>query len=373
MYNNYGNLQTNWIQLAGDTLINREPNMNLKHKWEYEDGLMLSGMFQIFLASGDKKYFSYIKNNIDAYLDDDGNIDGYSFSEFNLDHINNGKILLDLFEQTHDLKYKKAADKLYNQLLEQPRTPEGTFWHKKIYPNQVWLDGLYMGSVFYGRYLSQFKSDNDLADVVHQFITAYNVTLDSKTGLCYHAYDAKKTQPWANTINGHSPHFWTRSIGWFVMAMVDVLEYIPASNPQRTDILNNLNNLLNALRKVADSKTNLWYQIPDEGDRPLNYLESSGSLMILAAIAKSIRLNYINKDDWLPFLLEGYKQALRQFISVTKENYVNVNKIAHVGGLGGPSKRDGSFAYYMSEPIVTNDHKGVGPFLLLICEMQHYL
>ena len=373
MYQTYGNQQTDWLHLAGDTMLNREPNMNLAHKWEYEDGLMLSGVYQIFLKTGEQKYLDYIKSNIDAYLDDAGHIDGYHFDEFNLDHINNGKILLDLFAETHDQKYKLAADQLYQQLLAQPRTPEGTFWHKKIYPNQVWLDGLYMGSVFYGRYLAQFKPEIGFEDVAHQFISAYNVTLDAQSGLCYHAYDAKKIQPWANPETGHSPHFWTRSIGWFVMSMVDVLEYIPETDSQRTTILKHLNDLLAALKAVADQKTHLWYQITDEADRPMNYLESSGSLMILTAIAKAIRLNYISKDDWRPFLMTGYDNALKEFISVTNQNNVNVNKIAHVGGLGGPNKRDGSFAYYISEPIVTNDHKGVGPFLLLICEMQSYL
>lgn len=369
MYTKYGDVNTDWADLGAQTMVKREPDMNPKHKWEYEDGLMLNGMYSIYQVTKKREYLHYIKHNIDLFVDGQGNIANYNYDEFNLDHVNNGKSLLDLYEETKDQRYKIAADKLYDQLLNQPKTKDGVFWHKNIYPNQVWLDGLYMGSVFYARYQHTFGIIDHLEDAVHQFLGAYDVTVDEKTGLCYHAYDESREMYWADQETGHSRHFWLRSLGWFIMSMVDVQEYLPDSIDGKQQINKNLNSLLDAVQKVADPATNLWYQIPDEGDRPMNYLESSGSLMILTAIAKAIRMGYVNKDKWTPILNKGYKNAIEQFISVTNSGYVNVNKIAHVGGLGGDSHRDGSFAYYISEPIVVNDHKGVGPFLLLSAEM----
>lgn len=369
MYRSYGDENTDWANIAAYTMLHREPNMNLEHKWEYEDGLMLNGMYDVYKVTKKSEYLHYIQDNINRLVDTKGNIYNYKHEDFNLDNINNGKILLDLYAETRNERYKLAADKLYNQLLDQPKTKEGSFWHKKIYPNQVWLDGIYMGSVFYAQYQKMFDIKNNFSDVEEQFLLAYKVTLDSKTGLCYHAYDESKKQSWANNITGQSKHFWLRSLGWFIMAMVDVQEFLPESI-NKNEINKNLNNLLKSIQKYADSKSNLWYQIPDESDRPMNYLEASGSLMILNAIAKSIRLKYISVSTWSPILEKGYKNAIKQFVSLTNEGFVNVNKIVEVGGLGGSNNRDGSFAYYMSEPVVANDHKGFGPFLMLTSEMK---
>lgn len=368
MYKKYGNVTTNWPKLGAETMILREPNMNLKHQWEYEDGLMLNGMYSIYKLTGEKRYLDYIKTNIDFFVDGQGHIANYPYNEFNLDNINNGKALLDLYYETKDLRYKKACDKLYEQLLNQPKTKGGSFWHKNKYPNQVWLDGIYMASVFYARYQYEFGLSKQYTDVLHQFIEAYRVTVDNKTGLCYHAYDETRKMLWSDA-KGHSPHFWLRSLGWYVMAIVDVLEYLPKDLTGRHQLLKILNNLLISLRKVADPTTNLWYQIPDEGNRPLNYLESSGSLMVLNAIAKGIRKGYLKEKEWAAFLEKGWANALEQFISISTEGWVNVNKICHVGSLTMWDHKDGSYAYYMTEPIVANDHKGVGPFLMLSVEM----
>lgn len=367
MYRQYGTADTDWGTLTADTMLNREPVMNLKGKWEYEDGLMLDGMYAVYQQTQKPAYLRYIQSNLERYIAADGAIKGYAPKEWQLDHINNGKILLKMYEETGDPKYKLAADRLYHQLEHQPRTPMGTFWHKDIYPNQVWLDGVYMADVFYAQYLKLIGAP-DFIDVSSQFLNAYAVTVDRESGLCYHAFDASRRMYWADAKSGCSPHFWLRAMGWFAMAMVDVQEYLP-DGTDKTHINLNLSRLLQALRKVADPATNLWYQIPDQGDRPLNYLESSGSLMVLAAIAKATRLGYLPDPQWDEFLAKGWQNALTQFITITNDGNVNVNKIAYVGGLGGATRRDGSYAYYMSEPIVANDHKGVGPMLLLAAEM----
>lgn len=360
-----------WAVLCADTMLKREPDLDTG-KWRYEDGLMLNGMFQVFQRTGNQEYFDYILHNLDRFIDDDGEIKGYIPEEDQLDNINNGKAILDAFDGTGKGKYKKAADHLFDQFKRQPRTKEGVFWHKKMYPNQVWLDGVYMGDVFYARYQKRFNIDEYMKDAAQQVLLAYKLTRDNKSGLCYHAYDGEKKMIWANKDTGHSPHFWTRSIGWFVMAMVDILDYLPDSLPEKRQIISVLQKQLKLLRLYSDTKTKLWYQVTDEGDRPLNYLESSGSLMILNAIVKSIRKGYLLREDWKQFLIESYQNALSHFISIDANGFVNVHKIVYVSGLGGPQNRDGSFEYYMSEPVVTNDHKGVGPFLMLANEMQNF-
>ncbi|MFV0560594.1 MAG: glycoside hydrolase family 105 protein [Enterococcus sp.] len=368
-YQPYGTTQTNWATQTSDTILTRKPDINPIRKWEYEDGLVMTGIYQVYQETKDPKYLEYLRYNMDLFVDGTGNIANYFYDEFNLDHVNNGKVLLDLYEETGDIRYKKAADKLYQQLLHQPRTSEGTFWHKNIYPYQIWLDGLYMGSVFYGRYKNLFEP-TDFEDVVHQFLNAYDNTLDVTTGLCFHAYDEKRVQNWANKTTGHSPHIWVRALGWYVMSIVDVYEYIPDETPGKEQMMTNLLHLMEAIQNYADPETNLWYQIVDQGDRPGNYLESSGSFMILTTIAKGIRKGYFDEAYWGPILEKGYKNGLEQFITITNDQLVNVNKMCHVAGLGGIGNRDGSFAYYMSEPIVANDHKGVGPFILASLEMN---
>ncbi|MFC8733508.1 glycoside hydrolase family 105 protein [Luteimicrobium sp. NPDC057192] len=365
----YGDASTDWATLGAETMLAREPVMNPHDKWEYEDGLMLGGVLAVHDLTGDPRYLEYVRRNLDHFVRPDGSIHAYRPDELNLDHVNNGKVVLDLFDRTGEERYRKAADLLFDQLRHQPRLAAGTFWHKKIYPHQTWLDGLYMGSVFYARYCATFGREDLFDDVALQFTTAYDLTLDPESGLCRHATDESRAMPWADPRTGWSPHVWLRALGWFVMAMTDVLEHLPETLPQRATILANLRSLLDAVREVADPRTGLWYQIPDQGGRPLNYLEASGSLMVLAAVAKGLRLGYLD-DDWSDHLDHAWASAVGEFLSLTDEGWVNVNKICQVAGLGGAAMRDGSYAYYMSEPIVANDHKGVGPFLLLAAEMR---
>jgi unsaturated rhamnogalacturonyl hydrolase len=388
MYRKYGDLSTNWAVLGANTLLEREPNINPHFKWEYEDGLTLNGLYEIYQLTNDSRYLDYIKHNIDQFVSVGGAIRGYNFDEYNLDHINNGKIVLDLYDKFKDTadgeKYKQAADLLYSQLLEHPRLNDGTFWHKKIYPYQCWLDGLYMGSVFYARYLHTFNITDKFDDVILQFTNAYTNTVDLTTnsvatGLCYHVYDEARQQPWANPQTGCSPHFWLRAIGWFVMSMIDVLEYLPQSDGREL-IVQNVNALLSSLINFADTDTGLWYQIVDQGERTGNYLESSGSFMLIAALAKGLRLNYLKGAKFENALNKAWENAIDQFLTIKylgndihldkETQWVNVNKMCQMAGLGGQFPgRDGSFAYYIETPIVANDHKGYGPFLLASSEM----
>jgi len=356
-------------KMTCDTVATRKPEINPKMKWEYEDGVVLEGFFQLYKQTADKQYLDYVKYNLDLFIDGTGNIPKYSLSEFNIDHINNGKVLLDLYEETKDERYKKAVDLLRSQLDQHPRTSEGSFWHKYIYPYQVWLDGLYMGSVFYAKYAYFFGEIEDLDDVLQQFVLCEKNLRDQESGLLYHAWDEKKVQPWCDKDTGLSPNFWGRSMGWFVMALVDVIEYFPQNHPGRETLIQIYNRAISALLAVQDEKTGLWYQVLDQGEKLGNYLESSASSMIVYAIQKGRRLGYLHTDGQYDRTQFVYSKLVESFITITKENLVNVNKICYVGGLGGVDQRDGSFAYYISEPIVANDHKGVGPFILASVEM----
>lgn len=358
-----------WGAKAAKSVMKRRPEINPKMKWEYEDGVVLEGMYLLWKQTGDREYLDYIQRNLDLFVDGVGNIPKYSLKEFNIDHVNNGKILLDLYKETRDERYKKAADLLREQLRRHPRTKEGSFWHKQIYPYQVWLDGLYMGSVFYGKHVHFFGKEEDWEDVINQFLLCEKNTKDEKSGLLHHAYDEMRAQPWADKQTGLSKHYWGRSIGWFAMALVDVLDFLPSSHPQKQRLIEMLEEVLVAVMKVQDKETSLWYQIMDQGTRKGNYLESSCSCMFLYSIAKGVRQGYLG-DEWFAVAEKVYEGILDEFITETKEGYINVNKICYVGGLGGADKRDGSFAYYISEPIVTNDHKGVGPFILASAEME---
>lgn len=355
---------TNYAQIALDTLFQRYdllPKEKRYHgKWSYDIGVVLLGVKEAYHQTNEKKYLDYIKETMDFYIQSDGTIRGYSFDAMNIDYINNGKLLFLLYKETKENKYKLALDLLYQQLQEMPRTKEGSFWHKKIYPNQVWLDGLYMGAPFLAEYACTFDKPADLADVIQQFTHCYQQTVDPTTGLLYHAWDEAKIQPWANSETGCSAHFWGRSIGWFMMALVDTMALLPADAPKEA-LVEMFEKTLQALAKVRATE-NVWYQVLDKGDKKGNYLEASASSMICYAMAKAIQLGVIS-EKWQSFAAETYQGIIEEFVFITNEGWLNLIRNCEVAGLGGPDKRDGSFVYYISEPIITNDFKGYGAFL----------
>ncbi len=256
------------------------------------------------------------------------------------------------------------------QLAGQPRTSEGGFWHKKIYPHQMWLDGIYMASPFYAAFGQTFGEPAAFDDVARQIILMEKHTRDPQTGLLYHGWDESKQQRWANPQTGCSPNFWGRAMGWYAMAIVDVLDYFPAEHPRRADILAILARLSRAIVEVQDAATGLWYQVLDQGQRAGNYREASASCMFVYALAKAVRQGYLGQT-YLDVARHGYQGILDHLIRLDEQGLVNLEKTCGVGGLGGTPYRDGSFAYYIGEKIVTNDYKGVGPFILASMEMEH--
>jgi len=338
-------------------------------RWSYDQGVILKGIEGIWKLYGDGSYYNYIQHSMDYYVKDDGTIKDYKRDEFNIDHTNNGKVVMMLYNVTGKEKYKKAIDNIRSQFNDHPRTREGGFWHKKVYPWQVWLDGLYMGQPFYAEYAKWAKQDSVFDDIARQFINIERHTRDAKTGLLYHGWDESKEQKWANKETGCSPNFWGRAMGWYGMAMVDVLDHFPANHPGRDSIIKILNRFIKAITAVQDGKSGLWYDILDQPNRERNYKEASASCMFVYALAKAVRKGYI-PATYYKVAKKGYDGIIKEFIEVDADGQTNLKGTVSVSGLGGKPYRDGSFEYYMSEPVVVNDPKGMGAFILCSVEME---
>jgi unsaturated rhamnogalacturonyl hydrolase len=356
-----------WSIRMVESVMERHPL--LAKRWAYEWGVLLKSVERVWLRTHDRRYFDYIKRNIDEYVAPDGSIKTYRIDEYNLDQINTGKLLFRLYDETGDGRYKKAAYLLREQLRAQPRTSERGFWHKQIYPHQMWLDGIYMAGPFYAEFAKTFGETDGFDDVAHQVILVESHTRDTETGLLYHGWDESRNQRWANPETGCSPHFWGRAIGWYAMAIPDILDHLPKDHPEREKVLLILTDTIEAVTAVQDQSTGLWYQILDQGGREGNYLEASASCMFVYAIVKGVRKGYIAKE-YLEVAERGYAGILEHFVQVEDQGMVNLNQICSVAGLGGEPYRDGSFEYYVSEKVATNDYKGVGPFILASVEIE---
>jgi unsaturated rhamnogalacturonyl hydrolase len=338
-------------------------------KWAYDFGVVQDGLYALWKRTGETAYFTYIQNNMDAFISADGIIDTYKQEHVNIDNIKNGTVLLNLYEVTGQQKYWKAATSLWEQLKIQPRTKQGSFWHKKIYPNQVWLDGLYMGQPFYAEYAALVGNKEAFEDIANQFVRIEKNARDGKTGLLYHAWDESKTERWANAKTGLSPHIWARAMGWYAMGLVETLDHFPKAHHRRQELIDILNRLATAVKSTQDKKSGLWYDILDRPGYKGNYFESSASSMFVYAIAKAVRMGYL-PDAYFAVANKGYEGILKEFVEQRAEGKVNLKGTVSVSGLGGKPYRDGSYAYYMSEKVVTNDPKGVGAFLMAANEME---
>jgi unsaturated rhamnogalacturonyl hydrolase len=353
-----------------ESVMQREPQILCK--WgSYDAGVVLKGIEQTWRKTKDQKFFSYIKTNVDQFINPDGTINTYDLAEYNIDHVNNGKLLLFLYRETGEEKYKKAACLQREQFKTHPRTEEGGLWHKQIYANQMWLDGIFMGSPFYAEFAQLFDEPQIFDDVALQILLIEKHTKDAKTGLFYHGWDESRQQSWASPQTGCSANFWGRAMGWYAMALVDVLDVFPENHAERAKIIGIFQAMIASLIKVQDKATGLWYQVLDQGEREGNYLEASASSMFVYAIAKAVRKGYLAKK-YQEVAQKGFDGIINNLIEVDND-LVNLNQNCKVAGLGRfePEQpyRDGSFEYYISEPIVPNDHKGIGAFLLACVEM----
>jgi unsaturated rhamnogalacturonyl hydrolase len=349
--------------------LNLDPAHPKPVKWAYDQGVILEGIDGLWKRTANNEYFKYMQKSMDFFVTKEGTINRYKQADYNIDNVKNGRTLLTLYKVTGQQKYFKAATLLWDQLKQQPRTKEGGFWHKKIYPNQMWLDGLYMGQPFYAEYAALIKDDKAYDDIANQFVWMEKNSIDTKTGLMYHGWDESKVEQWADKTTGRSPNFWGRAMGWYGMALVDVLDNFPSNHPRRHELLAILNRYANAVQNVQDAKSGLWYDILDLPQGKGNYHEASASSMFVYAFAKSVRMGYLPKS-YLANAQKGYNGIKTSFVERVDAGKINLNGTVSVSGLGGKPYRDGSYAYYLSEKIVLNDPKGVGAFLLAANEME---
>ena len=339
-------------------------------KWNYEIGVVLKGVELLWRSTGDPQYLQYIKKIIDHFITEDGNIRTYNIDEFNLDNIPPGRILLTLYQTYNQKKYLTAATILAHQLDWQPRTKANGYWHKHRYPYQMWLDGLYMAEPFHAEYASITKNSKVYDDIAEQFILMEQVSRDDKTGLLYHGYDESRIQRWSDPITGRSPEFWSRGMGWYLMGLVDVLELFPKNHPQYSALRSILDRTVIAIEKYQDNVSGVWWQVTNKGGMTGNFLESSGSSMFVAGILKGIRLGLLPVAKWSPIAAKGYQGILKEFIFKDDQGTYHLTKAISGAGLGGTPYRDGSYAYYISEPLRVDDLKAMGPFIQAAVEME---
>ena len=358
-----------WSEQMAQSEIRRNPSawmvdFQQSPKWAYVNGLVCDAMLRVWKASGDPKYFDYVLTYVDSLIDSNGEISGYVKSEFNIDKINSGKLLFALYEQTKDERYRTAIEILFDQLRDQPRVPEGGFWHKQIYPNQMWLDGLYMGTPFYTQYASTFGVDSMYDDIALQFELIGAHALDSTSGWYYHGWDASRSVYWADSVTGLSKNFWARGVGWFYMALIDVLDYFPTDHPRRQMLVNQFVDLSNTIVRTQDA-SGLWYQVPNFPGREGNYLEATASSMFVYGLLKGIDRDILD-DSYIEPALKGFNGIVEDLIITHPDGEVELTKCCAGAGLGPANNpvRDGSYQYYIEESIRSNDGKGTGPFIM---------
>ncbi len=365
-----------YVQMA-DSVMARDPSPltldSAKPAWNYTQGLILKGVLAVYDKTGDARYLDYVKAYYDYFINPDGSIKTYDINEYSVDRINAGKVLFPLFAKTKEEKYRKAIDLLRLQMKDHPRTKEGGFWHKKRYPWQMWLDGLYMASPFLAQYAVTFNEPALIDDVINQFVWMEAHARDAKTGLLYHGWDESREQKWADPKTGLSKEFWGRAVGWYAMALVDVLDFIPKTHPRRGEILAILGRLAEAVIKVQDPKTGVFWQVLDKPGLDGNYLESSASVMFAYTFLRGTRLGYLDAK----YATAGrsiYASVVKEFVTTDEKGIMSIHKGCAVAGLGGDPNsgtwRSGTFDYYVKEPVRSNDPKAVGPFILASLELD---
>lgn len=338
-------------------------------RWHYTDGLLFKGLYHLWQRTGEERYWQNLLAYVDLFVTPSGQIRSYAVEEYNIDQINAGKLLFPVYRRTGEERYRQAIELLREQLRGHPRTLEGGFWHKKIYPYQMWLDGIYMGTPFYAEYAAAFHEPVIFDDVAFQITMLEKHTRDPQSGLLYHGWDESRQMPWADPVTGCSSHFWSRAIGWYVMAMTDVLDFFPPDHPACPLFVAILERTLSAVTRVQDEATGLWWQVLDQGHRPGNYLEASGTSMFIYAIAKGVRCGHLSAD-WLPVATRAFAGLLKHLVTLDDEGRLDLHGICSTAGLGGTPYRDGSYEYYIGEPIITNNLHGVGAFLNAAVELE---
>lgn len=366
---------TTWSEKMANTIIANYPkDFNEGGRpWSYVVGTVLNSFETLYLKTGDEKYKTYIDSTVQNEFNADSTMKTYKPADYSTDQVCEGNALLFLYEQSRGTKYKTALQTVRSQLDGHPRTSDGGFWHKQRYPYQMWLDGLYMAEPFYARYnvVLNNSSTADFDDIARQFILMETHARDTVTGLLYHGWDEKKVQSWANQITGCSKCFWGRGMGWYGMALVDVLDYFPESHPQRAELISIFQRLMNALVKFQEPKSNCWYQVVDytvtgHGASDGNYLESSATIMYTYCLLKGVRKGYLD-DNYRTIGTNAYKGFLKTFVTESEGNVI-INKTC--AGAGLSDNRNGTFSYYINEKITSNSALAMAPFIMASLEYE---
>ena len=336
-------------------------------EWSYTQGLVGLADQRLTEATGEKRFADYALKYANDMIDDSGEIATYDMERFNLDMINSGKILFQIYKETGNEKYRKAIFTLRDQLRHHPRTPEGGFWHKKVYTQQMWLDGIYMAAPFYAQFGKEFNEPEVFGDVFLQISLIQEYTFDEATGLNVHGWDSSHSQKWANPETGKSPHVWGRAEGWYMMALVDVLDFIPKDYKHRSEIEKIFKQIAKGVVAAQDKESRVWYQVMDEPGREGNYLEATCSGMFVYALLKGARMGYLDAS-YMEAGKTGFDGIIKNFIRENEDGTISLTQCCAVAGLGGNPYRDGSFKYYTTTKIRDNDPKGVGPFIMACVE-----
>ena len=343
-------------------------------KWNYTTGLELKAFLDVYCHSDlSSPILSYVDAWYDAIIDSTGSIRTYKLSNYSTDHICPGRTLFSLYDITGKEKYRRAMDTLYLQLQQQPRTEEGNFWHKAIYPDQVWLDGLYMAQPFYAEYTARFVADSleaadNYADIVNQFVSAYSHTLDPETGLLRHAWDSSREMFWSDPVTGQSAHVWGRALGWYCMALADVIPVLPDGEGKDT-LIGLMNSLFETIPLFADAHTGMWYQVMDSPYRTGNYQEATSGAMFCYAMLRGVRLGFLGTVS-RSYAVQAFEDLRKAFVRTDDDGLVNLDSCCEVAGLGGKENRSGDYDYYIHEPVRSNDPKGMGPLIWAALEYE---
>ncbi len=337
--------------------------------WGYTEGVLLDGMAAQWHATADGAEFKYIKESVDRYVTEDGIIKGYGADLHSLDEVEMGRSVVLLYRVTQEGKYYKAAKFIHEQLALQPRTASGGYWHKKIYPNQMWLDSAFMAEPFRAEYAATFHEQGDWDDIAKQLLLMDVKMRDVKTGLMLHGWDESMQMPWADKSTGLSPEVWSRAMGWYAMALVDVLDWMPVDHPERKELISVLNKTAAAIVRYQDAGTGLWWEVMDKGGKAGNFTESSASCMFVYALAKGVRMGYLPKGDE-GNARRGWDGIVKTFVKTEPDGMETLTGTIKGAGLGGTPYRSGTYEYYVGEKVISNDGKGIGAFLMAGSEME---
>jgi len=363
--------ESKWSIRMANTVLSRSDSLiyyvDKNPKWAYDVAFL--GMAIDRLGSADIKYSKYMENWVNHFVKPDGSVLDYTINEYNLDRIFPGRNMLTLYKRYPDQKYKIALDNFIEQLKTHPKTNSGGYWHKKIYPYQMWLDGIFMASTYMAQYANEFNKPEWFDTACSQVKMIYEKTLDPESGLLMHAWDESRSQAWCDPATGKSHYPWSRAMGWYILAVEDILGYLPENHPDRAELIGILQKTCDALLKVRDTKTGLWFQVLNCGGREGNYIEGSGSAMYTYAFARGAHKGWLD-TKYLSIAKDAFDGIIRELISVDEKGHLTMHNICGGCGLGGNPYRDGTYKYYIGEKRVDNDTKGVAPFIMAAIELD---